>query len=307
MHLPAASSSAPLDPSRLRRLLDFTIVRLVIALFATALAGGLTAQFVSDHTRGSSLHAGWPSLCGALAALAVYALYVRLVERRAVAELALPPLPAEAGLGLAAGAALVALVVGGLAAFGSYRFEALNPGASGLAAAFAQMLFVGVFEELLMRAVILRLLERSLGSWMALGISSLLFGLAHLPGNGAGGLSIVIAVVAGAMFGAAYLATRRLWLCLALHTGWNFTLGSVFSIVVSGHERSVGLIAGRLEGPTWLTGGAYGLEASVLTLVLLLGCTAWLLARAVSRGHVVAWAAREAKRRPSAGALPAAR
>lgn len=300
MSMPAASS-------RLRRLLDFTIVRLFIALFATALAGGLTAQFVSDQTRGGSLNAGWPSLCGALAALAAYALYVRLVERRSPAELALRPAPAETGVGLAAGAALVALVVGGLAMLGNYRFEAFNAGAPGLVAAFAQMLFVGTFEELLMRAVLMRLLERSLGSWAALGLSSLLFGLAHLPGNGAGSLAMLIAVVAGAMLGAAYLATRRVWLCLALHVGWNFTLGSVFSIAVSGHERSVGLVTGRLEGPAWLTGGAYGLEASVLTLVLLLGCTVGLLALAMSRGHLVNWAAREARRLPAAGALTAAR
>jgi hypothetical protein len=168
------------------------------------------------------------------------------------------------------------------------------------------MVFVGVFEELLMRAVLLRLLERSLGSWVALGLSSLLFGLAHMPGHDAGVLAILVAVVAGAMFGAAYLATRRLWLCVALHIGWNFTLGSLFSIAVSGHERTVGLITGRLEGPDWLSGGAYGLEASVLTLVLLLACAAWLMARAASRGHVIAWTARESRRRAGAAPLPAA-
>lgn len=231
----------------MRHFLEFTVVRIVIAVFTTALAGGLTAQFASDHTH-ERFHAGWPRLCGAVAALAAYALYVRIVERRPVAELAGRQAPSELGLGLAGGAVLVGLVVGSLALTGAFRFEAINPGVNGLGVAFAQMVFVSVFEELLTRAIVFRLLERSLGTWIALGISSLLFGLAHLPGNSAGALSITIAVVAGG-FTTAYLVTRRLWLCIALHTGWNFTLGSIFSVAVSGHERTAGLLEGSLDGP----------------------------------------------------------
>lgn len=292
MHKPAAIADA--TPSRLRRLLDWTIVRIFIAVFSTALAGGLVAQFVSDHTSGS-LHHGWPSLCGAVAALAVYALYVRLIERRRASELAPRAALRELGLGLAGGAALVALVVAGLMLLGAYQFEGVNRGVQGLGAGFSQMVFVGVFEELLLRAIILRLIERSLGTWPALAISSVLFGLAHMPGNDLSALSIAITVVAGGFLGAAYLATRRLWLCIALHTAWNFALGSIFSISVSGHEKTAGLIAGRLSGAQWLTGGAYGLEGSVLTLVVMLAAGAWLLARAVSLGHVVAWDAREVR------------
>ena len=285
--MPSLAARAAAILSRLRRLLEFTVVRIVIAVFTTALASGLTAQFVSDHTHGP-LHFGWPSLCGAVVALAAYALYVRLVERRSVTELAGWPAPGELGLGLAGGAVLVGLVMGSLALAGAFHLEVINPGVDGLGAAFAQMVFVAVLEELLMRAILFRLLERSLGTWIALGVSSLLFGLAHLPGNSAGALSIAIAIVAGGLFTAAYLVTRRLWLCIALHTGWNFTLGSIFSVVVSGHERTAGLFTGSLEGPAWLTGGAYGPEASVVTLVFLLGASALLLWRAIVRQQVVA-------------------
>ncbi|MFZ2989232.1 CPBP family intramembrane glutamic endopeptidase [Ideonella sp.] len=277
MHQAAAFPDA--RPSRLRRLLEWTLVRIVLALFSTALAGGIVAQLVSDHTSGS-LHHGWPSLCGGVAALAMYTLYVRLIENRRASELAIRGSLIELGLGLAGGAALVALVVAALALLGVYRFEAINAGVQGLGAAFSQMVFVGVFEELLMRAIILRLIERSLGTWLALAISSALFGLAHLPGSGMGALPFAVAVVAGGFFGAAYLVTRRLWLCIGLHTAWNFTLGSLFSISVSGREPTAGLITGSLSGPHWLTGGSYGLEGSVLTLAVLLAAGTWLLARA---------------------------
>lgn len=280
-------TSSPLEltapPSRLQRLLAMNGVRLGLALVVTALAGALTARLLHAHTQGL-LHALAPGLGGAAAALAAYVLYVRLVERRRPDELAASAAPRELALGLLGGAALVTLVVAGLAALGVYRFEGLNAHPTRLAAAMSEMVFAGVLEELLLRAVVLRLLERWWGSWAALALSSLLFGLLHLPGEGMNLLALTTTVAAGLLLGAAYLATRRLWLSVALHAGWNFTLGSVFSIAVSGHDAARGLLLGRLSGPDWLTGGAYGLEASALTLVLLLGGSAGLLARAAAHG-----------------------
>ena len=285
--------AAPGASSRVRRILDLTIVRIVLALFTTALAGGLTQACVSGLTHGR-WHDGWPDACGALAALAGYALYVRLVERRPVVELGGRGALAEIAAGLAGGAALVGAVVGGLALVSVYRIDGANAVGSGLATGFAQMLFVGVLEELLMRVVLFRLLERSLGSWAALVISSALFGLAHLPGNGVGTLAVAVAVAAGVLLGAAWLATRRLWLCAALHVGWNFTLSDVFPVAVPGHERTVGLVEGHLLGPDWLTGGACGLEASAIALVVLAAAGAWLLSHAMARRRLVAWGARRA-------------
>jgi hypothetical protein len=131
---------------------------------------------------------------------------------------------------------------------------------------------------------VFRIAEQSLGTWAALAISSLLFGLAHLPGEGASVLAIVITVVAGALFAAAYLLTRRLWLGIGIHIAWNYTLGSIFSIAVSGREAK-GLLHGTVSGPDWLTGGAYGLEASVLNLIVLATAAAYLLRKAWTKGH----------------------
>jgi membrane protease YdiL (CAAX protease family) len=282
--------------SRLRRFLDLTLVRMVVAIFATALAGGLATAFVGEAW-GRRFHEGWPEACGALASLAAYALYVRAIEHRPVGELGGRGAAAELMAGLAAGGAMVGAIIAALWLAGAWRLVAAAPDARLLAIGFAQMAFVAVLEELLSRAIVLRLAERALGSWAALALSSLVFGLAHLPGNAkASVLSFAIVVVAGAFLGAAYFATRRLWLCIGLHAGWNFTLGHVFAIAVSGHPATPGAVAGRLAGPDWLTGGAYGLEASVLTLVVLLLVAGLLLQRAVVRGHVHGRASRVATR-----------
>jgi hypothetical protein len=271
----------------LRRFLAYSIVRIVIATFATALAGGLTMAFVSELDN-KRFHEGWPELCGVLAILFSYAIYVRLIEKRPVSELTFAGAPRELISGLLAGGALVSTAIGCLALLGAYTFTGLNAVGLGLIVGLAKMAFVGVFEEVLSRAIVFRLIERSLGSLAALAISSLLFALAHLPGDSSGALSVLIAVVAGALFGAGYLVTRRLWLCMGLHIGWNFTLGHLFSITVSGHP-SEGLLAGSLNGPSWLTGGAYGLEGSVFALLVLSLAAALLLRRARSIGHWIAW------------------
>jgi len=89
------------------------------------------------------------------------------------------------------------------------------------------------------------------------------------------------------MLSAAWMVTRRLWLCVGIHAAWNYTLGSVFSIAVSGHPAK-GLIVGQLSGPDWLTGGAvYGLEASILTALVMGGLFALLYRRARAGGQVL--------------------
>jgi membrane protease YdiL (CAAX protease family) len=88
--------------------------------------------------------------------------------------------------------------------------------------------------------------------------------------------SIAVTIAAGLMFGAAYFVTRRLWLPIGIHFSWNFISDTVFSLPTSGLTAK-GLLQGRLSGPEWLSGGTYGIEASLVTLVVISVATVWLL------------------------------
>jgi uncharacterized protein len=109
----------------------------------------------------------------------------------------------------------------------------------------------------------------------------------HLVNPGATLLNAAaISIEAGVLLAAAYMLTRRLWLCIGIHIAWNFTQGGIFSVAVSGGQ-SKGLLRSNMVGPDWLTGGAFGAEASVVALAVCLAAGITLLVLAVKRGNVV--------------------
>ena len=67
-----------------------------------------------------------------------------------------------------------------------------------------------------------------------------------------------------------YLRTRALWLPWGIHFGWNFALGVLFGLPVSGLRLFNVVVRTAVSGPTWVTGGSYGVEASATAVVIIL-------------------------------------
>lgn len=215
--------------------------------------------------------------------LAAYLVLVKLIERRPLTELAPRRLLPDGLRGLAAGAALFSIVVGVLWLVGSYHVVGFNPHADWLPALLMVGLGAGIGEELLFRGALFRIVEEGLGSWAALAISALFFGLAHAGNPGATAWSsAAIAIEAGLLFGLLYHVTRSLPLCMGVHTAWNFCQGTVYGIPVSGLKADGWLVSTR-SGPDWLSGGVFGAEASVVALTLCTLCSAGLLVVAIRR------------------------
>lgn len=187
-------------------------------------------------------------------------------------------------MGVIGGAGLVGAVFAALTALQVFELQGRHPFNVTALNSLSEMVLVAFFEEILVRGIVLKALERPLGSLGAVLVSSLLFGVAHLPNDGATVLSTLNVTLAGVMFGMAFITTRRLWLCIAMHLGWNFTASYVLSATVSGHEGQAGLFFGHLSGPDWITGGVFGIEGSVATLIALAVGTSLLLAFANRRG-----------------------
>lgn len=281
----ATPMAAP-RPRWTRRFFQFPLTRIVLGALVLLLAA-LTPEAIIHSYVAKAYRPVWPEVLSAAVALLAYRLLVRRAEKREATETSGARAVPEVAAGMGLGFVMVGATIAALAAGGAYHFTRMNPWSFAIVVPIGEMVFVGVLEELLFRGLLFRITERALGTWPALVISSVLFGLAHIPGSSATVLAIAVTMVAGVLLTAAYLATRHLWLSIGIHIGWNYTLGTVWSIAVSGHPAKEGLLTGQLSGAEWLTGGAYGLEASVVTLVVLIIATVVLLRSAAAKGTLV--------------------
>ena len=182
-------------------------------------------------------------------------------------------------LGSLIGAAslLLATLIG--TACGGFRFRLAL---AGLALAVIKTLLISgvVFvlaaagEEALFRGYPLQTALRSWPVWLAIIPSSVFFAGVHLDNpNVVPGFTFFNTMLAGVWLAVAYTRTRSLWFPLGLHWSWNWMMGAILGLPVSGIDRitPAPIMRATDAGPTWLTGGAYGIEGgAACTFALLL-------------------------------------
>lgn len=182
-------------------------------------------------------------------------------------------------MGAGLGAVLMLAPATLLCATGQVHFF-LNPGGVNLLLPpLALFAAVAVTEEVLFRGFIFQRLLDGLGEWPAQVLVAALFLLTHIDAIQNAGLIGYLAgvniFVASLMFGLAFISTKSLAMPIGIHFAANFVQGGVFGFGVSGSEEQ-GLLAPRLTGSDWLTGGAFGLEASIPGLISVITLTAAL-------------------------------
>ncbi|WP_141579488.1 CPBP family intramembrane glutamic endopeptidase [Actinomadura sp. WMMA1423] len=223
----------------------------------------------------------------AVLSLFAYRWVVRRTERREPGELAWEGAGGAVTRGMLIGFAMFAAVIVNIAFLGDYRIDGFGS-ASGPIALLGFMAAAAVTEEVMFRGVLFRIIEERTGSWAALALTGLVFGLVHLPNENATLWSaLAIAIEAGGMLAAAYIATRNLWVPIGLHFAWNFAGGGVFGTEVSGKDAPDGLLDGVTSGPTAISGGAFGPEASLYAVGAGAALTVAFMWLARRRGTIV--------------------
>lgn len=275
---------------------------------ATLLVGVVLLALVvppASLTRNHPLFIVVSILCIVLA----YWILARVIERRRVpVELA----PGRAlGLlwGLLAGAAVFVLVYGLIMLLGGFRIagmaevdwpnwwlQVLGVGAS-----------AGIIEEVLFRGIVFRVVEEFGGTWVAAAVSGVAFGLAHLINpNASWWGAIAIGLEAGLLFGLLYAFSRSLWVVIGFHAAWNIVQGPVFGVVLSGTGSAPSIIETTAHGADLISGGAFGAEASLVSVLVLLVFTAAVAVLLVRRRAVVApmWVRRARQRTAATEGAP---
>jgi hypothetical protein len=187
------------------------------------------------------------------------------------------------GAGAVAAAAVTLFAVSlGLATFVKSTEPAMAFGFSKLFYVATLLLFGVVGEELMFRGYAFQLLAGSFGPWPVIPAFGVLFGAAHLWNTEVSSMGIANTALWGILLGFAMWRSGALWLPIGLHFGWNLALPlagtklSGITLGLSGYELS-------WSASTWLSGGAYGVEASVLTSAACLAMLAWLWRSRIER------------------------
>jgi uncharacterized protein len=282
--------------SRLRRLAQFPLFRILIALAfigAAYLVGGLglgwlllralKAVSMDQSVFGSTLYTAMVLLLVHMA----YVNYVHLIEKRQVAELAPNRCVTDTAKGV-----LLGVVIGGLVFGFLWILRCLEIVGTGtwrvLLPALLAAVTAGYWEELVFRGIVFRIVEESLGTWLTLALSAVIFGLLHLKNPNASITgALAIAFTGGIVLGAAYVLARSLWVPIGAHVAWNFIQGGVFGAPVSGKVVTGGLLLTHLSGNPLLSGGSFGPEASVIAVVVGVVLGAWLCMNARNQGRVM--------------------
>jgi uncharacterized protein len=277
------------------RAADFPLIALALAMLLYAVATRL-GHFVSllVPPLGQPADAAVHMAIMLAFLLPVYKLVISRLGETPRDDLRMARALPELGKGIAAGAALFFLVAAIAAAAGVYRITGRGGAANIVLPLISASMMPAIMEELLFRGILFRWLEDFSRSWATLIVTSALFGLAHSQNPGATLFStFAIAVEGGLLLGGSYMLTRSLWMPIGLHAAWNFTQGPVLGVPVSGNPVH-GLIRAKLEGPTILSGGAFGLEASIIAIAVCTAAGIWFLWLAFRRGEVVQpwWARR---------------
>jgi membrane protease YdiL (CAAX protease family) len=183
---------------------------------------------------------------------------------------------------MAFGFALPAMIMGliylfewslGWLQFEGWAWETVPTGTvlTELSVALMSFIAVGYYEELFSRGYQLQNLVEGLNLHWAIFLSSVFFSLLHWGNPHANLISSLGLLLAGYFLAYAWVRTRQLWLAIGLHIGWNFFEGPIFGFPVSGLD-TFHLIRQSTQGPALFTGGAFGPEAGLIQLpVLLLG------------------------------------
>ena len=272
----------------IRRIVDFPLVAMIIAI-ALFIAASAAATLLGKLLPTMAANAA-AAVKGAIAIalmLAVYKLVIVRLGERPRDDLPIAAAPRGLALGVLTGFLLFCALVGIAALFDVYNIVGPGDTRELVKDLIGLTILAAFMEELLFRGILFRWIEAFAGSWAALVVTSALFGLAHIfNANATWMSSLAIMVEAGALLGGAYMLSRNLWVPMGLHAAWNFTQGFLFDVPVSGNDMH-GLVQAKLSGPVLLSGGPFGLEASMIGVVLSIPLGAFLILLAARRGHIV--------------------
>lgn len=267
-----------------RVLIFFAVLSLPSLIMNSWLAGGASSGASNVFAVDWAMIAVYAALCGWVVLISIACLHwLDGVSWRAVGFALHQGWSRDLALGWFVGFLMIVLIVAcqWLSGGTTLRWTFSTAALFGILTATVLLWVAAAFEELLFRGYAFQTLLRDVPAWVPVLLLAGFFGLAHWTNPSRTNFSTMNTALAGVWLAVAVLRTRSLWLATALHFSWNWTMGVLFGLPVSGMRLPHTIFSASSAAPLWLTGGSYGSEGGVVA-TLAFGLATWWLWRSSS-------------------------
>lgn len=253
------------------KILDFPLSRLVVCILFfvpyLALHNIVIAELIPSAEPWKFILTQIDRSISAVVFFLIYYYYVKWVERRPALEISPQGSFPEFILGTFLSFVIIGIIFIVMIVTGFYRINDINFPVTLLDALFT-FTFGALIQVIFFRLIVFRLAESVLGSYLAIPFSAVIFGGVHMINGNATFWSTAALMLSDVLLCAAFIYSHRIWLVWGIHAAWNFLQDGVLGMPNSGIDTFPSWLSPAVSGPSWLTGGDFGIEASVLTVTL---------------------------------------
>ena len=205
-------------------------------------------------------------------------LWLRYIEQRAFRTIGLFPksILRHYSLGFLTGMVMMLCIVGFIALTGNVHVQnrRVNISVIRIFSSSFVMLFAyiiqGANEEIISRGWQFQVIGRKYSPWLGALVSSILFALLHISASGANLIAFLNLLLFSLLLVLFVLKHQSIWAACGWHSAWNWMMGSVLGLKVSGRNEVGTLFDLRITGSKLISGGKYGPEGSIVATVVLL-------------------------------------
>ncbi|MDD6989057.1 CPBP family intramembrane glutamic endopeptidase [Ruminococcus sp.] len=204
-------------------------------------------------------------------------LYWKLIEKKPLSEMGLTKRFGNYFIGIIVGVLLLAVSVFAIVLTGNIEYHGIFENADILMIIllFGGFIIQGATEEILCRGIVLHTLKEKTPTWIAIAVSTVLFIIPHWSSLFEGGtiygvIGVANLVLISIIFSLLTIRFKSIWVACGLHSFWNAILYCILGLNLSGKDETVTAIFNMQSvGNNIWNGGAYGIEASIVTTVVL--------------------------------------
>ncbi|MGN0154545.1 MAG: lysostaphin resistance A-like protein [Lachnospiraceae bacterium] len=204
-------------------------------------------------------------------------LYWKLIEKKPLSEMGITKHFGNYFIGAIAGVILLALSVAVIILTGSIEYHGIfeNVNVIMILLLIGGFIVQGATEEILCRGIVLHALKEKTSVWIAIAVSTVLFIIPHWSSLFYGGtvygvIGVANLVLISVIFSLLTVRFKSIWAACGLHSFWNAILYSILGLNLSGKDEAVTAIFKMQSiGKNIWNGGEYGIEASMITTIVL--------------------------------------